>query len=839
AANGAGRLVFVGGEAGVGKTALVNALIDDLGAKLDVRRGSCDNVTTAAALGPVVDALPEVGDLIDADVYPQRLRLFRRIAALLTAQPTLLLLEDVNWADDATLDLLRFFGRRLAGAPLLVVATFRADEVAAGHRLTTVLGDLASSAGVSRIVLEPLTAYGVAQLLTAASSALDAAALHRRTGGNPFYVTEVVAADEQQLPATIRDAVLARAARLSPAARQVLAAAAVLGRRTDVSLLVAVSGQSATAVDECVRHGMLVGQQDAWAFRHELARLTIEQSLPPAAALELHAAALKSLSAAGIRDDRRLAYHAAHSEDDTAVSVHAPRAAGQAARLGAHREAAEHYRVAARRHHGGDDERAALFRALSYECYLTGQGDEALAARHAAMELCERANDLAGVGDAQRWLSRLCWFLGRNADSIRYATQAVATLEPLGLSHELAMAYSNCAQLYMLGGDTARAINWGERAIGLAREIGDADTEIHALNNVGTAMSLSDEHLEGHRRLAQSLDLALAADAHEHAARAYTNLGASACARWQLADADRYLRAGIAYCTDRDLDSWTLYMGAWLSRTLVEQGRYREAEEGAANVLRHPRLAPITRVHALVVAGQLAARRGENTVPTLDAALDAARPTEEPQRLTPVAAARAEVAWLADRFDDIVTEIDVAWALAVEQPMSWEIGELAWWLALAGDRRPAPVPLPEPFALMAAGAWQPAAQAWRQLGAPLWAARALARSPDLADAREALTIVDELGIPLVREAMLRDRVRLGLPVPRGPRPATQARAFGLTARELEVLRLLADGLTNAEVGARLFLSEKTVGHHVSAVLRKVGEPSRGRAVIAARRQGVL
>ena len=839
AANGAGRLVFVGGEAGVGKTALVNALADDIGAKLEVRRGSCDNVTTAAALGPVVDALPEVAELIDAESRPQRLRLFRRIAAVLTAHPTVLLLEDVSWADEATLDLLRFLGRRLMGAPLLVVATFRADEVAAGHRLTTVLGDLASATGVSRLELAPLTADGVAELLATARSTLDAAELHRRTGGNPFYVTEVVAAGEHQLPATIRDAVLARAARLTPAARQVLAASAVLGQRADVSLLVAVCGQPATAVDECVRHGMLVGQQDAWIFRHELARLTIEQSLPPAAVLELHAAALKSLVAMGIRDDRRRAHHAAHSADDAAVSVYAPRAAAQAARLGAHREAAEHYRVAVGRHHGSDGERAALFRALSYECHLTGQGEEALATRRSAMELSEQAGDLTGVGDAQRWLSRLSWFLGRNADSIRYATRAVATLEPLGPSHELAMAYSNCAQLYMLAGDAGRAISWGERAIDLARELGDADTEIHALNNVGTAMWLRGEQLEGHRRVAQSLDLALAADAHEHAARAYTNLGASACACWQLADAERYLRAGIAYCTDRDLDSWTLYMGAWLARSLAEQGRYREADDCAANVLRHPRLAPITRIQALVVTAQLAARGGETMLPALDTALDAARPTAEAQRLTPVAAARAEAAWLAGRYDDIVAEVDVAWTAAVDHPMAWEIGELAWWLSVAGERRLAPVPLPEPFALMDADAWRAAALAWQQLGAPLWAARALARSPDLADAREALTILDELGLPVVREAMLRDRLRRGLPVPRGPRAATQARAFGLTGRELEVLRLLADGLTNAEVGARLFLSEKTVGHHVSAVLRKIGEPSRSRAVITARRQGVL
>jgi DNA-binding NarL/FixJ family response regulator len=150
-----------------------------------------------------------------------------------------------------------------------------------------------------------------------------------------------------------------------------------------------------------------------------------------------------------------------------------------------------------------------------------------------------------------------------------------------------------------------------------------------------------------------------------------------------------------------------------------------------------------------------------------------------------------------------------------------------------------PVPVAAPFARMLDRDWPGAAEEWAGLGCPLWAALALAASPALADARRALEIVDELGAPAVRRAVLRDRYGRGLPVPRGPRSSSRGNPALLTGRELEVLHLLADGLSNADLAQRLYLSEKTVGHHVSAVLRKLGEPTRSRAVAAALRRRLI
>jgi DNA-binding CsgD family transcriptional regulator/tetratricopeptide (TPR) repeat protein len=873
AAAGQGRLVFLGGEAGVGKTTLTAALaggavtaggtvMASTGLPLAVRRGNCDNVTTAEALGPVVDALPELAEVLEAGSGVSRLRLLRRIRGTLTAAPTLLILEDVHWADEATLDVLRFLGRRLDGAPLLIVATFRSEETGGDHPLTVLRGDLATLPGVIRMQLPALTVAGVRALLAGAGSGLDPARLHERTGGNPFYVTEVLAAGDGEVPATVRDAVLARVARLPAAAREVAAAAAVLGRRADIGLLTTVAGEPAGAADDCISRGVLVADGAGLSFRHELARLVVEQSLPQAQRAAVHGRALAELTARESGDHRRLAHHAAGCGNRPAVLEHAPRAADRAARLGAHREALDHLQLALDHHDRPDRRRADLLGQLSYECYLTGLLERSLAAQRAALEIYERERDALAIGRSQRWLSRVSWFLGRNADSEQYAAAAIATLEPLEPGRELAMAYSNKSQLRMLADDHAEAVRWGTLALDLARRLGDRATEAHALNNLGMARC-RDDLTEARTRITQSLDLALAADEHEHAARAYTNLGATLTRVRRYAEAKRHLGTGIAYCRDRDLDSWRLYMTAWLARALAEQGDYPAAGALLAEVLRHRQLSPPTRICALVVAGPLAARRGTDAVAALDEAMALAAGTGEVQRLAPAAAARAEAAWLAGRLDEAAAEVDRVWPAVVAHPDPWDAGELRWWRSIAGgtDRRsvaggadpdgpgggpeggpmagPEGGPAAEPFALMLAGEHRAAADRWQELGCPLWAAYALAFSEQPRDVQDCLEILDRLELPAVRAAVLRDRHARGLMVPRGPRASSRANPSGLTTREAEVLALLAEGLSYAEVAQRLMLSRKTVSHHVSAVLRKLGEPSRTRAVATAQRRGLL
>jgi DNA-binding CsgD family transcriptional regulator len=837
ALGGLGRVVFLGGEAGVGKSALATALAG-AAAGQTVRRGCCDNVTTAEPLGSLADALPELAGILGTEAGVSRLRLFQKVRELLSGSPTLLLLEDIHWADEATLDVLRFVGRRLGGIQLMILATFRSEEVGRDHPLTVVLGDLATLPGVVRMQLPALSASGVRELLKHAGSALEADEVFRRTGGNPFYVTEVLAAGDERVPATVRDAVLARVSRLSQGGQDVVAAAAVLGPGAEAGLLAEVSGQSLAGLDECLQHGVMVTDGDGVSFRHELARLAVERTLPHAQRFELHARAFARLTARGSGDDRRLAYHAAGCGDRGAVLRHAQLAGARAARLGAHREASEQFQLALRHHDLSDRRQATLLEQLSYECYLTDQRERAKASRLEALEIYQREGDVLAVGRCQRWLSRLSWFLGQNADSQRYAADAIATLEPLEPGRDLAMAYSNLSQLRVVGGDARDAARWGTKAISLARRLADRDTEIHALNNVGSSLGLIGHLKEGRARLTQSLDLALADDAHEHAARAYNNLGQIAVDHRCFSEADQHLRAGIAYCADHDLDPWRLNMTALLARSLAEQGQYATTDQHLAEVLRHPGLSPLIREGAATVAGVLAARRGEDGTAALDEALKLAI-RHGGAELALVASARAEAVWIAGRQQDIASEADRAWAVAVTRPQAWELGELSWWLHAAGDHRQAPIPLARPFALMLAGEHRAAAQEWRAVGCPVWTAYALAGSPGSRDAQECLEILDELGAPAARRAVLRDRRARGLPVPRGPRASSRAHPCGLTTREVEVLGLLADGLSYTEIAQRLLLSEKTVGHHVSALLRKLGEPTRARAVAAAVRQGLV
>jgi DNA-binding CsgD family transcriptional regulator/tetratricopeptide (TPR) repeat protein len=818
AVGGRGRLVFVGGEAGSGKTSVVTHFSGVVDATVRVLHGACDGGEgTPRPLGPLADVASALGTHVEEQLaldQPKRGRLFSAVRAALAMQPTVLVLEDVHWADEATLYLIRFLARRLDGIPLLLVTTYRDDEVHAGHPLTT--------------------------LIRQSGKGIDAAELYQRTGGNPFYVTEAISADTDRVPPSVRDAVLARCARLTPAGQAVLAAASVIGMRCDVPLLIAVSGQSPDALDECVEHGVLLDAGDQVAFRHELARQAIDESLPSARRLRLHQAVLDNLRGSGATDDQQLAHHAERSGDAAAVVLHAPRAAERAARLGSHREAAAHY-LAALRH--GDDltdsVRADILEALSYECYLTDQIAEALAARTEALVLRKQSGEPRLVGNALRWLSRLSWFNGRNDDAERYATEAVDTLEPLGPSPQLAMAYSNVSQLRMLADDVDSALSWGDRAIDLGRMISDQLVLSHALNNVGTARLHRGEVSEGTVRLEQSLDIALATESEEHAARAYTNLGASHVELRLLATAEQYLRDGIDYCVDRDLDTWRLYMEAWLARAVVESGRYDDALRLTRGILRHPHLSPITQMTALTVTALVAVRHDD---PAAEAMLDQAEtlagPTGEAQRVEPVAAARAELAWTHGSVPEILDQTDAAWRAALARGTRWRVGELAWWRFVAGERSPVPVDVAEPYALMLSDHAREAAAAWAAIGSPWWEALALARSAELSDTRKALKILDGLGAMATARAVIRDLRLRGLPVPRGPRSTTLDNPAGLTERELEVLQLLTVGLSNAEVAQRLTLSEKTVGHHVSAVLRKLGARSRSRAVVMAAEMGI-
>ena len=563
--------------------------------------------------------------------------------------PVIVVLEDLHWADAATLDLIKFLGRRIRQVPALLVLTYRDDELGPDHPLRIVLGDLATSPAVRRIPLSPLSVAAVRTL--AAGRPLDPAALHRQTGGNPFFVTEALASRDAGIPVTVRDAVLARAARLSPSGRATLDAAAIIGTQVEPWLLTALVGDAAADTEECVALGMLRAQGDLLGFRHELARQAILDTIAPPRRLALHGLALRALASppTGALDLARLADHAERAADRSAVLTHAPEAGARAATLGAHREAADQYARALRFASSAPPaERARLLDAYAVECVIVDRLDEAIRARREALEVHREAGDRQQEGKSLAVLAAALVRAGRNAEAEEASRRAIQVLRALPPGPALAHAYRIQANLRMLNRDRAEAVRWGRKAIALAERIGDRETLIGGYNVIGAAMLVYGDD-RGRRHIEHSLALARDAGLPELVGLAFVNLGSACGEVYRFADADRYLTEGIQYAAERDLDYSHRYMQSWLALTRLYQGRWAEAGDAARPLVENTHVAAISRIMALVALGRLRTRRGDpGAAAALDEALELAAGTQTLQRLAPVRAARAEAAWLAD-----------------------------------------------------------------------------------------------------------------------------------------------------------------------------------------------
>jgi DNA-binding CsgD family transcriptional regulator len=829
---GRGRLVLVSGEAGVGKTSLVRELQAQQ-RTMPVLEGACEALFTPRPLGPLIDIATALGaSLADlAEAGPAPADLLSALGAALR-RPHLIVLEDLHWADEATLDALRMLGRRVGAFKALVVGTYRDDELARDHPLRIVLGELPR---IDRIRLEPLSAAAVAEL--AGAPADD---LHARTGGNPFYVTELLAAGAGgETPETVRDAVLARAARLDPQARRLLDATAVARPRAELWLLEAIAGQELPAIERCLASGVLRSEGTAVQFRHELARATIEESLPPDRYVTLHRAALQAL--AGRAEPARLAHHADAAGDAVAVLEHATAAAVRASALSAHREAAQHYDRAL--HHAdalGTEARADLLERAANECYLTGRFDDAVARGHAALEAVRTLGDRLREGVLLLSLSRYVWYRGDTDEARELDRRAIAVLEELPPGPELARAYARVSGDGTVDYDLRIATEWGARAIALAEQLDEPELLSMALNYVGLA-ELGAGIDAGAEKVERGLALALEHDLEEATARSRQNIACTHILRREWASADAQLGALEAYVDDRDLDAIWVYTCGWKAWAELERGHWDRAARLAQEVLGRPGIGPPTRLTPLVVLSLLRARRGDPGVwEALDEALVLAERMREAQRLLPVAAARAEARWLEGLPERVAAETDHALALLAQRQQPWALGGIAIWRHRAGIATTLRTPVPAPFAAELDGDPLAAAQLWKELGCPYDAALAGAAADDEAALRASLDELQRLGAASAATIVARRlRARGARNIPRGPHPQTRANPAGLTARQLDVLRLLAEGASNAEIANRLFLSEKTVSHHVSAIMHKLDVRNRTQASAAAVRLGIL
>jgi DNA-binding CsgD family transcriptional regulator/tetratricopeptide (TPR) repeat protein len=836
----AGKIVFLSGEAGAGKSTLVEEFAQQAARGTRVLWGYCDALQTSRVLGPVNEVLAGLslspGAPREFDLPREQLfsRLFERLSP---PNPlSIVVLEDLHWADEATLDFVRFLGRRIQRTRCMLIATYRDDELAPTHLLRGVLGELTGKHTV-RIHVPILTFSAVEQL--ARGTGCDARRVYDVTGGNPFFVREFLCAPTDAVPGTVRDAVLARLMQCSSAGREVAEFVSLLPGRTEPWLTRALLGDIGAGADDAVERGLLRYHDGAVAFRHELGRLAVASAIPRASAQALHQSILGAL-VAHEADVSQLVHHALHAHDVKALLEYAPRAAQQAAAAGAHREAVAHFTTALRYADSlSMPERAQLLELHATECNVTNQVAESLASSTQALALWRECGDALAQARVLLLIGRQYWKSGQNILANRHVGDAIELLESLPRGRELGMAYSARSQLAMTNDERNQALAYGQRALELATQFEDHGVRTHALNNMGTAL-LESDNTSGLSKLEEALAVALEHNLHDHAGRAYANLVSSSVRQRLNKVVLRYLPEGIEYCEVHDVQDSLLYTRVYGAHFELHSGHWDKAAEVAAELLEHHTLSIAQRVPALLALALIRARRGDPRVdPLLDEALRLALQTGEFQRIGPVAAARAELAWYRGDPQRVAEEAAIGLKAAAGRLDRWIPGELAFWGHCGCPKVEPAIPIAEPYRLMIDGDWQGAADAWLSLGAPYERALALAHGPEEA-LRESLLILEQLGAgPLA--AIVRQRLReLGVRgIPRGPRASTRKNPAGLTSREVQVLRLLVRGHTNSELAHRLHISAKTVDHHVSSILDKLDVRSRTEAVAAAFGLGIL
>jgi DNA-binding CsgD family transcriptional regulator len=835
AAAGRGAVMLLVGEAGGGKSSLVRALRERLDDRAAFLVGRCESLSVPVPLAPVRElaAAADVPDLAELNGDDRFALAGSLVGAIRARGPAVVVFEDLHWADPATLDVVRLLARRVEGAGVVIVLTYREEELGANPPLAILIGDLATSPAVRRVGLQPLSESAIAEM--AEPAGLDSRRLAALTGGNPFLVVEAVASGGS-MPASVREATMARVARLGPDAGGIVEVAAVIGQRISPQLLAAVIADSVDATEEAIARGVLVADGEDLGFRHELIRQAIEESISPPRRAELHGRVLAALAGSAGVDPARLADHAERAGLAEAASRYAELAAAEAERVGALREASMQLARALRNDAGAAA--ASRFELLLRYVRATNFAGELELARRAAEEAVELARVELGPVERGRALTVLAWALwslDRVVEAKGAAQTAVEVLCTSDDAGELARARAADLRMDAVAFDAGAVVASAPEAMALAARAGLEDVRIDMAISLGLARGHLGE-TEAQAELAEALDAARDADLPFQTIRAYVNAVDVA--------ADFRDHAVVDALASEALDRLDAFQTAIprenvlisVARSLVDRGRYDDAIEHAVlgRRSRHGGV-PVS----LAVEGLVRARRGEpGGDGLLSQAWDEIADLPAGWRHAQIRVALAEAAWLQGDLDAALTHAQAGLAAERASQLARATGDLALWTLRC--RHPA-----EPSANVASavrlelnGDWQGARREWSRLEAPYEHALAALPGGD-GDARQAMAALQRLGAIAAARAFSRERARRGARPPRGPRRSTLENKAGLTRREQEVLAHLAQGETNPAIARALHLSERTVAHHVSSILAKLGAPTRTAAVDAARRARLL
>jgi DNA-binding CsgD family transcriptional regulator/tetratricopeptide (TPR) repeat protein len=959
AAAGSPVVVLLGGESGVGKTRLVRELEHRLseqealalrGEAVEEADGELPYAPLIGALRPLVrdrdpalqalsrgsrvqlaallPGLDDEGQAPDPSGPSGQLRLFEGLLELLhllsVEEPVVLTIEDLHWADRSTRTFVDFLARSLRRERIMLVLSYRTDELHRRHPLRSLLAELERLERARRIELEPFDRGELAEALTDILGEPPAAELverlHARSEGNPLYIEELLAAGldgRGATPQSLRDAFMLRIERLSPDA-QAAARALAAGRALDEPLIGEVTGIEHEALKAALREAvaeqvLVAGEDGRLSFRHALLREALYDDLLPGERGELHLALARAFEdradidgdlGRGVELASTIAYHYGAAGDQPA----ALRATVQAA-------------LAARELHAYGDAAHQAERALELWPRVPDAGGMIPLDHVELLSIAAAARDVAGdraraevlTAEALRELdaeaepgrysallgrlARIRWRLNRGPEAIETAQRALSLLPADEVSPERASLLAWLVRVRYLRGRYREAFTEGKDALATARAAGDRGSESEVLNTLGMSQIALGDIDDGVADLRRAIEIAREDDDIDELLTAYSNLADLLNVAGRTLDALATATEGVAAVAERAgrVQDWLLLVASDL---YFETGDWEAARDYLDRTARHPLGTQLIfrRVREVEIA--LGVGDDERAVRCLEEIEPPVARSSEPQwigafgtlmaeshrRRGDLTGARAAVARALDRIELCTDDVArIARVTAAGLRVEADIAQRARDLRDRADERDAMARArihlqrlraaakeggPVERAWQAAGAaelarargradpklWAAAAGEWESISRPLQQAIALYRATEAyVDAgdrgaateagRDALAIAQRLGSRWMIDELTvlaqRARLELGDDGSEMPAPAAANGAgedpFGLTARERQVLALVAEGATNRQIGTALFMAEKTASVHVSRILSKLGVRSRTQAAAVAHR----
>jgi ATP/maltotriose-dependent transcriptional regulator MalT len=948
-------LILLGGDSGAGKTRLIREferLLEDdetlvlRGEAVEQEDGELPYTALTSALRPLarrgdpaladlgrgsrvqlaalLPGLNDGGDPGDVLEPSAQLRLFEALIELLSLlserQPVVLVLEDLHWADRSTRTFVSFLARSLRQERLLVVLTYRSDELHRRHPLRPLVSELARLDVVRRIDLPLLNRDEVGEILAdilgADPSGTLVDRLYDRSEGNALYAEELLAAGMDGRgapPESLKDAFMLRIERL-PADAQAAARAIAVGRQLDEEVIAEATGIEPAALQAALHEAMaehvLVAAEDGQLrFRHALLREVLYDNLLPGERGELHLSLARSLEACVGRDREREAelaaavagHYAAGGDQPAALraSVQAALAARDVHAYGEAAELAERALELWPRVAGAEHQipltRVDLLRLAASAHRVAGDRERAEVLLRSALEDVDPAVDLGLQVGLLAQLSKVQWSLNRGVEAVETAERGLAMVPTGQACSERAPLTAWLARTRFLRGRFREAITDGEPALADAVDSGDMATEADVLNTLGMAQIALGSVDEGVTLLERAIQIARETDDLNNLGYAYSNLADMLSLAGRTGEAVDKAREGLALVPRR-----VARMHDWLMLTVAQLA----FEAGDWDVMRQHlggSVTPMDRqsLYGLMVEAEVALGEGDDDL--AEHRLREAEPlvagSTEPQwigwfgalegerlrRRFDLHSARAVVEHALGRMEVCTDDVmRIARASAVGARVEADIARRARDLREPAERRDALARLRIHLSRLDAAAQEggPVEGAWHAVGkaemasargrasAKLWGeaarhwdsidrpypaaimrwrqAEAQVEAGDRGDAREvarsALQTARRLRagwlLENVEGLMRRARLQLddGPASPAHAAPAEHEEApFGLTPRELQVLALLAEGATNKQIGASLFMAEKTASVHVSRILSKLGVKTRTQAAAVAHR----